>query len=280
MEVKSNGHTFHCALEGPEEAWCVVLSHSLATDLTMWDPLIPYLVPHYRVLRYDARGHGRTPATAGDYTLEQLGDDVIGLLEALGIERPHFAGLSMGGMVGMRLALDHPGRFASVTVCDARGEAPQQYRDAWIERSRKVREGGIEEMVEPSVTRWFTARCQREEPEKMARMRDMIRRTSPDGYCGCASALRQLDYERRLADAAIPMLFLVGEADNGAPPEIMYGMHEKTPGSRFAAIADAGHISVVEQPAAFAKAFLGFLNEVAQGEAPRAHQTADRRKTM
>jgi 3-oxoadipate enol-lactonase len=275
MEVTGNGHGFHCVLEGPEGAPCVVLSHGLATDLAMWDPLVPHLVSHYRVLRYDARGHGRTQATAGDYTLEQLGGDAIAIVDALGLERPHFVGLSMGGMVGMGLALDHPGRFASVTVCDARGEAPQQYRDAWTERSRKVRESGIEAMVEPSVTRWFTERFQRDEPGKIAWMRDMIRRTTPDGYCGCASALRRLDYERRLGSIAIPMLFLVGEADKGAPPDAMRGMHEKTPGSRFATIAGAGHISVVEQPAAFAEALLGFLGEAERGNAGATHHAAD-----
>jgi 3-oxoadipate enol-lactonase len=274
LEIESNGHVFRCVLEGPEEAPCVVLSHGLATDLAMWDPLVPHLVPFYRVLRYDARGHGRTAAPAGDYTLGELGSDVIGLLDALGIERPHFAGLSMGGMVGMGLALDHSARFASITICDARGEATPQYRESWAERSRKVRESGIETMVEPSVTRWFTDRFQREEPATIEWMRDMIRRTSSDGYCGCAGALRELDYERRLKDIAMPVLFLVGEADKGAPPDVMRGMHEKTPGSRFVTIADAGHLSAVEQPQAFATALLGFVDAVERENAPARRGTA------
>ena len=193
---------------------------------------------------------------------------MIGILDALGLDKVHFAGLSMGGMVGMGLALHHPDRLRSATVCDARAEAPAQYRDAWTERSRKVRQEGIEAMVEPSVTRWFTDAFQRENAAGMERMRAMIRRTSPDGFCGSAAALRELDYERRLGDVTLPMLFLVGSDDNGASPATMRAMHEKTPGSRFAEIPQAGHISVVEQPDAFARALLDFLSDVDARERP------------
>lgn len=270
MERESNGSRFRCLIEGPDDAPCVVLSHGLATDLTMWDGLVPLLTPTHRVLRYDSRGHGESAATPGDYTLEELGADVIGLLDACGLDKVHFAGLSMGGMVGMGLALHHPDRLLSLAVCDARGEAPPQYRDAWAERARKVRAEGIEAMVEPSVTRWFTEAFQNGDASRMDAMRAMVRRTSVDGYAGSAAALRELDYERRLGDVSVPTLFLVGSHDAGAPPAVMRQMHEKTPGSRFAELADAGHLSVVEQPEAFARALLDFLSDVDAGASAKA----------
>ncbi|WP_018699329.1 3-oxoadipate enol-lactonase [Amorphus coralli] len=274
MERVSNGSRFRCLLEGPEDASCVVLSHGLATDLTMWDGLVPLLTQTHRVLRYDSRGHGESAATPGDYTLEQLGADVIGLLDACGLEKVHFAGLSMGGMVGMGLALHHPDRLLSLAVCDARGEAPPQYRDAWAERARKVRAEGIEAIVEPSVTRWFTRSFQTDQPSRMDAMRSMIRRTSVDGYAGSAAALRELDYERHLGKLTVPSLFLVGSDDAGAPPDVMRRMQSATPDSRFVEVANAGHLSAVEKPQAFAHALLDFLSDVdgrppaTQGMAP------------
>jgi len=213
------------------------------------------------VLRYDFRGHGGSAATAGDYSLAMLEDDVIGILDALDLAKTHFVGLSMGGMVGLGLALTRPNRMASVAVCDSRGSAPAEYRAAWTDRSQKVRDGGIEAMVEPSVTRWFTPGFQRSNPEAIDRMRDMVRRTSADGYCGSAAALRDLDYER-LLPAVVPMLFMTGSGDQGAPPSVVRSMHAKAPGSHYVELPDAGHISVMEQPVLFAEAILDFVDSI------------------
>jgi pimeloyl-ACP methyl ester carboxylesterase len=128
MEVRSNGCSFRCSLEGRAGAPLITLSHGLATDMTMWDDLVPLLTPRYRVLRHDSRGHGSSAATGGDYSLAMLEDDVIGILDALDLAKTHFVGLSMGGMVGLGLALARPKRMASVAVCDARGSAPAEYR--------------------------------------------------------------------------------------------------------------------------------------------------------
>ena len=260
MELASNGSHFHCQIDGKEDAPTIVLSHGLATDLHMWDDVVPALAREYRVFRYDARGHGRSPATPAPYSLSELGADVIGLLDAADLGQVHFVGLSMGGMVGMGLGVEHGDRLASLTVCDARGHAPPQYRDAWAGRCDAVRQGGIEAMVEPSVSRWFTPAFQ-SRPDDMERMRQMVRRTSSEGYCGCAMALRDLDYERRLPELKVPTLYLVGDGDNGAPPEVMAKMHAATPGSQYIEIAEAGHMSAVEQPEAFAEAILQFLND-------------------
>jgi 3-oxoadipate enol-lactonase len=262
MEVHSNGCTFRCSLEGRAGAPLITLSHGLATDMTIWGDLVPLLTPRYRVLRYDSRGHGSSAATGGNYSLAMLEDDVIGILDALDLAKTHFVGLSMGGTVGLGLALARPKRMASVAVCDARGSAPAEYRAAWTDRSQKVRDGGIEAMVEPSVTRWFTPGFQRTNPQAIERTRNMVRRTSADGYCGSAAALRELDYERRLPDVVVPMLFMTGSGDQGAPPAVIRAMQAKAPGSRYVELPDAGHISVMEQPVLFAQALLEFVDSI------------------
>ena len=263
MEVRSNGCTFRCSLEGRVGAPLITLSHGLATDMTMWDDIVPLLTQRYRVLRYDSRGHGGSAATPGDYSLAMLEDDAIGILDTLDFAETHFVGLSMGGMVGLGLALSRPERLASVAVCDARGSAPVEYRAAWSDRSQKVRDGGIEAMVEPSVTRWLTQGFQRSHPQTLDRMRNMVRRTSPEGYCGSAAALRGLDYERLLPDVLVPMLFLTGSGDQGAPPAVVRAMQAMAPGSRYVELPNAGHISVVEQPAPFAAADLELVESIA-----------------
>lgn len=250
-------------LSGLEGAPVVTLAHGLATDLTMWDFVVPRLEKHYRVLRYDSRGHGGSPATADNFTLDGLGLDVIGLLDSLKIERTHFVGLSMGGMVGMGLALDRPERLSSLVVCDARGDAPQAYKDSWNDRIALVRANGIEAIVEPTLARWFTDAFKARE-DGMKFMRDMVLRTSVDGFIGSAEALKELDYARRLPEMTLPTLFLVGGEDAGAPPATMRTMHEATPGSSFVEIAGAGHISAVEQPEAVAAAVLEFLNRTTE----------------
>lgn len=259
MKVDSNGCTFNVRLDGADDAPVIMLSHGIATDLTIWDGLVPHLVRSYRVLRYDSRGHGGSGATAGAYSLPQLADDVVGLLDALKIDQVHFAGLSMGGMVGLELARRAPHRMASIAVCDARGSAPAAYRDAWAERSRLAREGGMDTMVESSVSRWFTPGFLERRPDEVSRMRDIIRGTSVDGYCGSAAALAELDHEGFLPTVSVPLLFLTGAQDQGAPPDVVRAMAQKAPGSRYVELPDAGHISVMEQPALFAEALTGFI---------------------
>lgn len=246
------------ALSGAVDAPMITLAHGLATDLTMWDAVAPHLERQYRVLRYDARGHGKSPAQSDSYTLGELGQDVIDLLDALDIGTTHFVGLSMGGMVGMGLGLDHAERIDSLVVCDARGDAPEAYRKSWTDRIEKVMAGGVGALAAPTVDRWFTAGFKQNEAA-VERMRAMVAATSADGYIGCARALRELDYARRLPGMTVPTLFLVGAEDAGAPPETMRQLHAATPGSQFVEIEDAGHISAVEQPDRVAGEILRFV---------------------
>lgn len=260
MQIDSNGSTFNCRIDGERGPW-VTLSHGLATDLTMWDELAAALKGRYRVLRYDARGHGGSAAPSGDYTLDMLVADAVGILDKLGIERTHFGGLSMGGMVTLGVTLDHPRRVQSAIVADSRHTTTPEFTKAWLDRIEAVRKGGVEAVVESTVARWSSAGLAERNPAAVARMQAMIRRTSANGYCGCAAALARLNYGHRLGEISIPALLLCGDEDHGAPPENTRQMNAMIKGSRFAEIRQAGHISNIEQPAAFNDAVIAFLGE-------------------
>lgn len=259
MQVQGDGATFNCRIEGVDGAPWVTLVHGIATDLSLWDEFAVGLSPQYRILRFDVRGHGASSASEGDYTLKLLARDVICILDALDIRNTHFVGLSMGGMIGLGLTLDHAARLLSATICDARANATDDYRDAWSKRIQSVRQNGIDAIVESTVTRWFTPAFQANEPDRMNWMRSMIRRTSVAGYAGCGAALKDLDYGSRLHEIRVPIFYVVGSDDQGAPASVMWDMHKTTPDSHFVEIPDAGHISNVEQPSLFNAAVAGFL---------------------
>jgi 3-oxoadipate enol-lactonase len=268
MQIASNGTTFHCRIDG-DGPW-VVLSHGLATDLSMWDELTEALKDRYRVLRYDARGHGGSVATEGDYTLDLLVADAVGLLDALGIGQCHFGGLSMGGMVTLGMLLDHPERVKSAIIADSRHTTTPEFTTAWHERAAEVRRSGVEAVVASTVRRWSSAGLAERNPAVIARMEAMIRRTSDKGYCGCAAALARLNYGHRLGEIDRPTLLLCGSEDHGAPPENTRQMHAAIKASRFIEIEQAGHISNIERPDVFNKAVVTFLADVDRNVRPRA----------
>jgi 3-oxoadipate enol-lactonase len=264
MQIKSNGSTFSCRIDGERGPW-VLLSHGLATDLSMWDELTDALKDRYRVLRYDARGHGGSPAPEGDYTLDQLVADAVGILDELEVAQAHFAGLSMGGMIGLGLMIDHPGRIKSAVIADSRHTTTPDFTKAWLERAEAVRQGGIAAIVKSTVERWSSAGLAARNPAAIVRMETMIRNTSAAGYRGCAAALARLNYGHRLGEIRTPALVLCGTEDHGAPPENTRQMHAMIPGSRFLEIAQAGHISNIEKPAIFNAAVAKLFDDVEQG---------------
>jgi 3-oxoadipate enol-lactonase len=266
MQIESNGSTFNCRVDGERGPW-VLLSHGLATDLTMWDELSDALADRYRVLRYDARGHGGSAATEGDYTLDQLVADAVGILDALDVNEAHFAGLSMGGMVGLGLMLDHPHRIKSAVIADSRHTTTPEFTKAWLDRAAAVRQGGIAAIVSATVERWSSAGLAERNPAAIARMETMIRNTSPAGYRGCAAALARLSYGHRLGEIRTPTLVLCGSEDHGAPPENTRQMHAMIKGSRFLEIPQAGHISNIEKPEIFNPAVAQLFDDVEQGPA-------------
>ena len=261
MEIDANGSSFNCRIDGQQGPW-VLLSHGLATDLSMWDELTDALKDRFRVIRYDARGHRASAAPAGDYSLDQLVDDAAGILDALGIKQTLFAGLSMGGMVGLGLMIRHSHRIKGAVIADSRHTTTPEFTRAWLDRIAAVRKGGIEAVVASTVSRWSSEGLATRNPAAVARMEKMVRGTSINGYCGCAAALARLNYGPHLSEITAPVLVMCGDEDHGAPPENSRQMAAMIKGARFVEIKQAGHIANIEQPAHFNAAAGDFFDAI------------------
>jgi 3-oxoadipate enol-lactonase len=259
MKVTANGISMNYTLDGPASAPVVTLSHSLATDLSMWDPQMTALTAKWRVLRYDTRGHGGTDAPAGPYTLDQLAEDARLLLAALGIQRTHWIGLSMGGMIGQILALKAPPLFLSLSLCDTSSRIPAEAKPLWQERIKTAETQGMEPLVEPTIGRWFTAPFREQKKDVVDVVRKMIRSTPPKGYAGCCAAIAALDLTDKLPAIKIPTLVVVGEEDQGTPVAASQAIKGKIAGSRLEILKSAAHLANMEQPEAFTNAITGFL---------------------
>lgn len=259
MKVKANGIAFNCRIDGKRGAPWLVFSNSLATNLTMWDDQAAALADKFQILRYDQRGHGSTDAPAGKYSFDLLVADVIGLFDALEIERAHFVGLSMGGMTAVALAEQHPERLDRVVPCDCGPASTPQSAQQWEERIAIVREQGMVALVEPTIGRWFPPEFVNAGANKAAldKVREMIRTTPVNGFVGCASALSNYDLKPGLSKITTPTQFICGGKD--AALGGTKALHAGVAGSGFVEIEGAGHISNVEQPAIFTRALKEFL---------------------
>jgi 3-oxoadipate enol-lactonase len=258
MRIKANGLNFNYTIDGPEGAPCLVFSNSLATTVAMWDDQAAVLKGKYRVLRYDQRGHGGTDAPAGRYAFDTLIADAVALMDALGIRRANFAGLSMGGATALGLAQQHPDRVDSIIVCDSACMSTPQSSQQWEERIVVAQKEGMEALVEPTMARWFPPETLAKNPPHLAKVRAMIRATPVNGFIGCSAALGDHNYNAKVASVKCPTLFVVGEKD-GAAPAAMKEMQTRLPGSHYVELAGAGHISNMDRPAEFTRAIEEFL---------------------
>ena len=259
MLIKANGIRMNYELSGKQDGPVVVLSHSLGSSLVMWDPQMEVLEPHFKVLRYDIRGHGKSDAPSGPYTLELLGEDVVGLLGALQMAKVHLVGLSMGGMIGQYLALAHSGRLHSLTLCDTSSIVAKEGQPAFRERIDIARRRGMEALVGPTMERWFTAPFIESDAPSLGLIRRQFLATPVEGFVGCSEAILRLNYQDRLSSIDLPTLILVGEEDPGTPVSAAQAIHERIKGSKLVIIPSARHLSNVEQPAAFNRALSEFL---------------------
>jgi len=260
MKINTNGIEIHYEIAG-EGPW-VTLSHSLACNLHMWDDQMAALTQRYKVLRFDTRGHGQSGAPPGPYTLEQMADDVKGLLDALGIQRTHWVGLSMGGMIGETFALKYPGMFLSMVLADTTSRRPPDADKMWGDRVRLAQEKGMKALVESTLARWFTEPYRNAHKDVMARIGSAIRATPVAGFAGCCQAIAKIDVLDRLKEIRCSALVMVGDQDHGTPPEMARLIHENLSGSELLIIPSAAHISNIEQAAVFNQALLGFLGKV------------------
>lgn len=259
MKIFANGITMHYEMEGPESAPMVTLSHSLATDLSMWDTQVDVLKSRYRVLRYDTRGHGGTDAPEGPYTLEQLAEDARALLKALGLSSTHFMGISMGGMIGQTLALKDPGMLRSLILCDTSSRIPEEALPIWEERISLAQGQGMGALVESTMERWFTASFRVKPIPMLGKIRGMIRATPLNGYVGCSRAIMKLNLTDRLDGIDLPTLLIVGEDDPGTPVAASQEIHRRIKGSELVILKSAAHLSNIEQKDPFNRAVLDFL---------------------
>jgi len=259
MLIKANGIQMNYELSGKKDGPFVILSHSLGSSLAMWNPQMKALEPHFQVLRYDIRGHGKSEAPPGAYTLELLGEDAVALLDVLEIEKVHWVGLSMGGMIGQSVALNYPKRLRSLALCDTSAAIAPEAQPIWQERIDAVREKGVESQLEPTMERWFTPTFLNLNPNMLGVIRKEFLATPAQGYLGCIYAIRKLNYLDRLSIIKIPTLIMVGEDDPGTPVSASEAMHQRIPSSKLVIIKSARHLSSVEQPEAFNTNLLTFL---------------------
>lgn len=251
MKIETNGIQINYELSGKQDAPVVVLSHSLACSMVMWAPQLDLLEDHFRVLRYDTRGHGDSDAPPEPYTLEQLVNDAIGLVDGLGVDRFHWVGLSMGGMIGQGLALSHPGRLDSLVLADTAAEIPDESQPVWQERIDAVRNAGMQAVAETTLERWFTPDYLKQNPPGIDQIRQQILSTPVAGYIGCSEAIRRLNYLEALAEIQTSVLIMVGADDPGTPVSASEAMHARIQGSTLAVIPEAAHLSNIEQTRVF-----------------------------
>ena len=259
MIIEANGIHIHYELSGKDQAPVVVLSHSLACSLVMWWPQLELLEAHFRVLRYDTRGHGLSEAPAGPYTLEQLVDDAIAMLDALKIDQVHWIGLSMGGMIGQGLALSRPERLKTLVLADTAALMPAETQPVWQERIDAARNGGMQAVAESTLERWFTPNYLKNNLPETDRIRQLILATPLDGYIGCSEAIRRLNYLERLNTLDITTLIMVGAEDPGTPVAASEAMHAQIKNSELVVIPQAAHLSNIEQAAVFNDQLMAFL---------------------
>jgi len=261
MKINTNGIDMNYELTGKEGAPVVMLSHSLACSLVMWQPQMAVLESAFQVLRFDTRGHGESDAPQGAYSLELLTADAVGLLDALNIEMVHFVGLSMGGMIGQCLALNYTDRLKSLALCDTAAGMPDETQPIWQQRIDAAGQTGMAGQVDETLERWFRPEYLQLNPAEVAMIRRQILATPVAGYVGCCEALRRLKYLDRLSEIKLPTLIVVGEEDPGTPVAASEAMHARISGSELVVLSCARHLSNIEQAEAFNAALMAFLNQ-------------------
>ena len=261
MFIEANGIKVNCELSGKEQVPVAVLSHSLACSMLMWTPQLEPLESSFRILRYDTRGHGGSDAPPGPYTLAQLVEDAIGLLDGLAIDRVHWIGLSMGGMIGQGMALSHSDRLESLILADTAAIIPDEAQPVWQERIDTVRQEGMAAVAESTLQRWFTPNYLNRKLPEIDQIRQQILMTPVAGYIGCSEAIRLLNYLDQLAAIQTPTLIMVGADDPGTPVAASEAMHARIPGSKLVVIPSAAHLSNIEQAEVFNTNLMTFLNQ-------------------
>jgi 3-oxoadipate enol-lactonase len=257
--VHANGIDIAYRFDGPEGAPLVTMSNSLASNMAMWDAQVTALVPDFRVLRYDTRGHGATSAPPAPYTMDTLAADLIALWDALGIERCALVGLSLGGMIGQQIGIAHGERVSALVLCDTLSRWPEGAGTIWDGRIRTAQTQGVKVLVEGTLERWFTPAFLKSGSPEIARIGEMIGATPAPGYIGCSHAIKGIDFLDRLGEIKVPTLVIAGADDPATPVSAARDIQSHIPGAKLVVIENAAHLANVEQPEAFNQALRDFL---------------------
>jgi 3-oxoadipate enol-lactonase len=251
-----DGFALHVEVEGPEMAPVLMLSNSLCTDLRMWDDQVPAFTRHFRLVRYDRRGHGKSGVPKGPYTVDDFGRDALAIMDGIGVTRVNWCGLSMGGMVGQWLGANAPDRIEKLVMSNTHS----YYADktVWDERMKLATEKGMAFAAAPAMTRWFTTEALASRPDKVALVQQMFAETSLEAYLGCCTAIRNMDMRPTHPRIKAPTLVIVGLQDPATPAAAGEEIQRRIPGARLATI-DASHLSNIGQPKAYADLVLNFL---------------------
>jgi 3-oxoadipate enol-lactonase len=254
--IDADGCPIHVEVEGPDGAPVLMLSNSLGTDLSMWDPQAKTFAEKFRLIRYDRRGHGRSGAPKGPYSMERLGRDALAVLDALKIEKTHWCGLSMGGMVGQWLGANAPQRMGRMILSNT--ACYYADKDIWNGRIKLLREKGLPAIVGGTMERWFTSGFRERAPQTIASMSEILLKTPLEGYIGCCEAVRDMDHREMLSKIKAPVLIIAGKVDPATTVENAEFIRDRVAGSKLT-VLDAAHISNVEQPEIYTRTALDFL---------------------
>ena len=256
--IDADGCLLNVSVDGRGDGPTLMLSNSLGCTLEMWEPQMNALTREFHVIRYDRRGHGKSQVPPGPYSMERFGRDVLAILDALNIEKTHWCGLSMGGMVGQWLGANAPARFGRIILANTACYYPDPTN--WHNRIKAVKEGGLALAADTIVAGWLTADFREREPQVAAKMKAMLLASPVQGYLACCEALSTLDQRELLPKIESQTLVIAGRHDNATPVSTADLIRSRIPGASMT-ILDAAHISNVEQPDAFTDAVVGFLTQ-------------------
>ena len=250
----------HTKVSGLSSGPGLLLSNSLSTTTEMWNSLLPLLEPHFKVVRYDTRGHGQSPAPEGPYSFDELVSDAFSVMDQQGLDSATVMGCSLGSMTAMGMGLTHPERVTKLVCTAARADAPAPFKQSWDDRVALLEEKGISALWEGSLGNWLTPSFREANPELVEKMKSEFLLTRADGFKGCAAALKELDYLKDLPGLQVPALFVAGSDDKGAAPQTMREMAEACKNGQFALVEDCGHIVAMNNTAGLYAAIEQFLD--------------------
>jgi len=258
-DVRSGEATISYDVDGDPEATVLLLINSIGSTRDMWARQMPALTTSYRVIRYDARGHGASSAPRGPYTLDQLGTDALAILDAVGASSAHVCGISLGGITGQWLGLNAANRVRGLVLANTAARIGTI--ESWTERIALMHQQGMSAVADLAMERWFTPAFRERDPETVHAFRTMVQNCPPDGYLGCCAALRDADLRDSVSSITAPTLLIASSADTATPPEGLDFIHERVKGAQLVTL-DSAHLSNVERAEEFTAAVLEFLRGI------------------